>query len=254
MVRISVIYGTGMTNLPVLCANSFDSSLVSLRCETKWGNIPLTLISENNYQISFLYRHHSANNQVTPPHSIEHRGNIYAVASTSPDIIVSINSVGSISSVTRPGDIAIASDIIDFADYSWSFHDTIAFHSDRTSLFDSKAVTILSNILDEKHDINPAHVVVAQCSGPQFESPAEINALEKLGADVVNMTLGPESRLISELSIPHVSLVCSSNWAAGRNPQDSEMPIDHEEVKNISSSMENIIVDCVNSLINNYSN
>jgi purine nucleoside phosphorylase len=253
MVRISVIYGTGMINLPILCSEYLDSSLVSLRCETEWGNIPLTLISENNFQISFLYRHHSANNQVTPPHSIEHRGNIRATASTSPDIIVSINSVGSISSATRPGDIALTSDIIDFADHSWSFHDIMAFHSDRTSLFDSKAVSIIKNILDVKYGINPENVIVAQCSGPQFETPAEINALEKLGADVVNMTLGPESRLISELSIPHLSVVCSSNWAAGRNPQDSEMPIDHEEVKNISSSMENLIIDCINSLINNYS-
>ena len=254
MVRISVIYGTGMTNIPILYSKSLDSSLVSVRCETEWGNIPLTLISESNFQISFLYRHHSANNQVKPPHSVEHRGNIFAVASTSPDIIVSINSVGSISSVTKPGDIAIASDIIDFADYSWSFHDIMAFHSDRTSLFDSKAVSIISNFLDENYGINPKNVIVAQCSGPQFESPAEINALEKLGADVVNMTLGPESRLISELSIPHLSLVCSSNWAAGRNPQDSEIPINHEEVKNISSGMENLIIDCINSLINNYSN
>ncbi|RJU84047.1 MAG: hypothetical protein DWB93_02035 [Candidatus Poseidoniales archaeon] len=254
MVRISVIYGTGMTNIPTLYSKSLDSSLVSVRCETEWGNIPLTLISESNFQISFLHRHHSVNNQVKPPHSVEHRGNIFAVASTSPDIIVSINSVGSISSVTKPGDIAIASDIIDFADYSWSFHDIMAFHSDRTSLFDSKAVSIISNFLDENYGINPKNVIVAQCSGPQFESPAEINALEKLGADVVNMTLGPESRLISELSIPHLSLVCSSNWAAGRNPQDSEIPINHEEVKNISSGMENLIIDCINSLINNYSN
>ena len=106
--------------------------------------------------------------------------------------------------MTKPGDIAIASDIIDFADYSWSFHDIMAFHSDRTSLFDSKAVSIISNFLDENYGINPKNVIVAQCSGSQFESPAEINALEKLGADVVNMTLGPESRLISELSIPHL--------------------------------------------------
>jgi len=54
MVRISVIYGTGMTNIPTLYSKSLDSSLVSVRCETEWGNIPLTLISENDFQISFL--------------------------------------------------------------------------------------------------------------------------------------------------------------------------------------------------------
>ena len=39
---------------------------------------------------------------------------------------------------------------------------------------------------------------MAQCIGPQFESPSEIDALVRLGADVVGMTLGPESRLIAE--------------------------------------------------------
>ena len=252
MTRISVIYGTGMSNLPASFSNFLDTSLVNIRCETKWGIVPLSLISKNNYQISFLYRHHSPDGQVTPPHSIEHRGNINAVASTSPDVILSINSVGSISSDICPGNIGIASDIIDFSDYAWSFHDVIAFHSDRTSIFDGKAIEIISKILSEKQEFSVENLIVAQCNGPQFESPAEIDALEKLGAKVVNMTLGPESRLISELSIPHVSLVCSSNWAAGRNPKGPQISIDHEEVKNTSSTMENLVIDCINSLVRDY--
>ena len=46
---------------------------------------------------------------------------------------------------------------------------------------------------------------MAQCIGPQFRSPSEIDALVRLaGADVVGMTLGPESRLIAgEPGIPH---------------------------------------------------
>ena len=252
MVRVCVIYGTGMANIPTLCSKSLESSLDVVRCETKWGTTPLKLSSGENFQITFLYRHHSNNGQITPPHAIEHRGNIFAIASTSPDIVVSINSVGSISSKICPGDVNIASDIIDFADYSWSFHDIMAFHSDRTSIFDPTAIAIISDILSEKQRNKVENVIVAQCNGPQYESPAEINALEKLGADVVNMTLGPESRLISELSIPHVSLLCSSNWAAGRNPQSPKQPIDQDEVSNNSLSMESLIVDCINSLISGY--
>jgi purine nucleoside phosphorylase len=84
--------------------------------------------------------------------------------------------------------------------------------------------------------------------GPQFETPSEIDALVKLGADVVGMTLGPEQRLISEINIPHVSLVCSSNWAAGRTPGDPQAEIDHEEVDSMASSMREKIVNCIDSL------
>ncbi|MAV59955.1 MAG: hypothetical protein CMA13_01490, partial [Euryarchaeota archaeon] len=176
----------------------------------------------------------------------------HAVASFSPNIIISINSVGSISSEIKPGEIGLASDIIDFTEYAWSFHDIITYHSDRTSTFDPNAIDIFSKVLKEIQGREAKKLVVAQCKGPQFESPAEINALEILGAEVVNMTLGPESRLISELSIPHVSMLCSSNWAAGKNPKGPKIKINHEEVQSISNSMEKMILECINYLITNY--
>lgn len=252
MLRVSVIYGTGMSDISNLFSVSLKSPIVSIRCESNWGTVPLSIIKKNNLQISFLNRHHSINNHITPPHSIKHRGNIHAVASFSPDIIISINSVGSISSELKPGEIGLASDIIDFTEYAWSFHDIIAHHSDRTSNFDTKAIEIISEVLKQIQGSEATRLIVAQCNGPQFESPAEINALEILGAEAVNMTLGPESRLISELSIPHVSILCSSNWAAGKNPKGSKIVIDHKEVENTSGSMKKIVLECINYLITNY--
>lgn len=252
MLRLSVIYGTGMSNLPNLFSDSLNSPLINIRCDSNWGTVPLSIIKKNNFHISFLHRHHSINNYITPPHSIEHRGNIHAVASFSPNIIISINSVGSISSEIKPGEIGLASDIIDFTEYAWSFHDIITYHSDRTSTFDINAIDIFSKALKEIQGREAKKLVVAQCKGPQFESPAEINALEILGAEVVNMTLGSESRLISELSIPHVSMLCSSNWAAGKNPKGPKIRINHEEVQSISNSMEKMILECINYLITNY--
>ena len=92
-------------------------------------------------------------------------------------------------------------------------------------------------------------MVVAQCVGPQFETPSEIDALERLGADVVGMTLGPESRLVAEMSIPHVALPCSSNWAAGRTPGSPEAEIDHEAVDEMAASMRESVGECVNALL-----
>ena len=89
---------------------------------------------------------------------------------------------------------------------------------------------------------------MAQCIGPQFETPSEIDMLAKLGANVVGMTLGPEQRLISETKIPHVSLACSSNWAAGRTPGAPQAEIDHNQVDSMASSMRKKVLSCIEGL------
>ena len=90
---------------------------------------------------------------------------------------------------------------------------------------------------------------MAQCIGPQFESPHEIDAIERLGANVVGMTLGPEQRLVSETGIPHVSLLCSSNWAAGRTPGEPDAEIDHESVDSMASNMRDLVSHCIIALL-----
>ena len=136
---------------------------------------------------------------------------------------------------------------------SRTFHDDDAQHFDRTSPFDSDAMSICSKSLSKNQGDAPQGIIVAQCIGPQFESPAEISALERLGADTVGMTLGPESRLISESGIPHVALACSSNWAAGRDPTDPRANIDHHSVDRLASTMRELVTSCIKSLLIEYS-
>ena len=63
------------------------------------------------------------------------------------------------------------------------------------------------------------------------------------------MTLGPESRLVGERGFPHVALVCSSNWAAGRTPGSPEDKIDHDTVDAMAATMRERIGECVKALL-----
>ena len=94
--------------------------------------------------------------------------------------------------------------------------------------------------------------MVAQCVGPQFETPSEIDALERLGADVVGMTLGPESRLVAEHGLAYTALACSSNWAAGRNPGFPGAEIDHDAVDEMAASMRGSVAECVKALLSSW--
>ena len=81
--------------------------------------------------------------------------------------------------------------------------------------------------------------------GPHFETTAEINAIEKLGGEVVGMTMPRECKLAAELGIPYAAVLVSSNWAAGREPGDSTKDLNHDEVSSTAESKLGPVVECI---------
>ncbi len=248
MSRIAVICGTGMSAFSSTLETTTSTSS-SMLAESNWGEVPITSVTNELGQVFVIDRHHSNDESRTPPHAIEHRANVHAASSCKPDLIVSVNSVGSMIESMPPGSVGIASDILDLTIKPWTFHDDDAIHADRTRLFDQRYSSVCEAVLRERQGTSPTGLVVAQCVGPQFESPSEIDALQKLGAHVVGMTLGPEQRLISETGIAHVSLLCSSNWAAGRTPGEPDAEIDHQAVDAIASQMRDLVCTCITTLL-----
>lgn len=241
MSRIAVLCGTGMNAL----VDALPDSLTiidreSLRIDSPWGEVPTELIQFSNqerktHEIAIIQRHHG-NNVVTPPHRIEHRANVHAAISFNPEFIISINSVGSMREDLPPGYIGVAKHTLDFTGIVWTFHDENATHADMTSHFDSELSDLVISALSSSQDVVP-NIVVAQMTGPQFETPAEINALKTMGADVVGMTLAAEAKLIAEKGCKHLGLSVSSNWAAGQTPGDASAEIDHHAVEGLASTV-----------------
>ena len=249
--RIAVLSGTGMSDLALEMSNNASIN-GEIRVDSQWGQVPTILVETGLGKVLLIDRHHREGEARTPPHEIEHRANIHAAKSFSPDLILSVNSVGTMIEDLPPGMIGVASDVLDLATRPWTFHDEDAIHADRTSIFDKEASEICSLALSKTQESTPSKLVVAQCVGPQFESPSEIDALVRLGADVVGMTLGPESRLIAETGIPHVAISCSSNWAAGRTPGDPSAEIDHNTVDAMAAKLRARVRDCIEALQDNF--
>jgi purine-nucleoside phosphorylase len=67
--------------------------------------------------------------------------------------------------------------------------------------------------------------------GPSFETPAEIRAYAKLGADAVGMSTVPETIVARQCGMRVAGVSCISNLAAGI----SKHPLSHQEVLEVTS-------------------
>lgn len=69
--------------------------------------------------------------------------------------------------------------------------------------------------------------VYIQTTGPNYETPAEIRAYERLGADAVGMSTAVEAMAARHMGLRVCGISCITNMAAGLSP----VPLTHEEVK-----------------------
>jgi 5'-methylthioadenosine phosphorylase len=168
--------------------------------------------------VAFLARH--GHGHIIPPHEINYRANIWALVHRGAKAIVSVATVGCIRPDLSPGDIIIPHQIID---YTWgrknTYHDgrdSAVVHVDFTHPYDPKLRTLLIEAANEAGIAVGDLAVYAVTQGPRLETAAEIDRLERDGADVVGMTGMPEAALARELDVPCAAINVVANYAAGR--------------------------------------
>jgi purine-nucleoside phosphorylase len=87
--------------------------------------------------------------------------------------------------------------------------------------------------------------VYAALLGPSFETPAEIQYLRKIGADLVGMSTVPEVIVARHMGIRVLAISCVTNLAAGL----SQQPITHEEVLEIGARVQKEFVALLTAVI-----
>ena len=239
--RLGVIGGTAMTSLAT------DEIEVSrsdnIVAQTDYGPVPMLCIKSGPNELFFIERHHGSG--TTPPHQINHRANIQALSGAGVDAILAVCSVGAIPVDFPPGSVGYATQYIDFTGVDMSFFkDDVKFTS-MTEPFDSEMNNKLHQVLSKIQPGLDLGRTYWLAHGPHFETKAEINAIEKLGGEVVGMTMPRECKLAAELEIPYAAILVSSNWAAGREPGDSSKALDHSEVSATAETKLGPVIECI---------
>ena len=211
---LAVIGGSGLSQL----ANLDVSHREVLRTPYGEPSGAVTFGQICGRPVAFLARH--GYGHTIPPHEVNYRANIWALAQRGAAAIFSVASVGSIRADLKPGDIVIPHQIID---YTWgrksTFHegpDCTLTHIDFTEPYDRALRERLIAAAAATGIPVSLGAVYAATQGPRLETAAEINRYERDGVDVVGMTGMPEAALAREIGLPYAAISVVSNYAAGR--------------------------------------
>ena len=138
------------------------------------------------------------------------------------------NAAGGINSKFKRGDFMAFTDHINFMGVNplraWSSPDLPRF-VDLTDTYDPELVRLLKKAADKAKARLYSGVYLA-VPGPSYETPAEIRAFGKLGADAVGMSTVPEAIVARQCGLRVAGLSCITNLAAGR----SKEKLSHKEV------------------------
>ena len=142
-----------------------------------------------------------------PPHRVNHRANLAAIALAGADRVVLIGSTGSLRAEHRPGSLLVPADYATTAPVP-TIHDGAIVHV--APGFSPALSGRLAGLVPAAHFGG----VYVQTPGPRLETKAEVRALARY-ADVVGMTCASEAGLANELGLEVAALCTVENYANG---------------------------------------
>ena len=219
----AIIGGSGLTQLS--CLEISHRQII----RTPYGEPsgPLTFGKLKNEDIVFLARHGLGH--TIPPHAINYRANLWALHSLKPAHVISVASVGGIRADLIPGKLIVPDQIIDYTyGRNFSYFDgkeEPVTHIDFTLPYSQQTRALLLQAAKNADEPISDGGVYAATQGPRLETAAEINRLERDGADIVGMTGMPEAALARELGLNYATIAVIANYAAGRGTNVSGIPL-----------------------------
>lgn len=197
--KVAFISGTSIVNSELFAAwdaRSVGTSFGEVRYKAKGD---LVLINRHGYGFPL------------PPHAINYRANIRALADLGYQDIVSLNSVGSLKKELAPGTLVSCSDYVGLQQGPATFFDTEL--KGGAAGIANNLIPLIAGKLGSEFGLQTGKVYV-QMRGPRFETKAEIRIVQHWG-DVIGMTAAHEADLCAEIGLRYNSLAIIDNYANG---------------------------------------
>ena len=147
--------------------------------------------------------------------------------------LILTNAAGGINVAFKPGTLMVIDDHINLLGSNplvGPNEDRFGFRfPDMTEVY-SRRLRGIADQAAAARGIPVAHGIYVAVHGPSYETPAEIRAFRKLGADAVGMSTVPEAIVARQMGIEVLGVSCITNPAAGVLPT----PLHHDEVMEVA--------------------
>ncbi|WP_042501538.1 S-methyl-5'-thioadenosine phosphorylase [Thermaerobacter marianensis] len=226
--RLAIIGGTGVYD-PEILEDVREETVV-----TPYGRATVRIGTFRGLEVVFLARHGAGH--TVPPHKINYRANVYALAALGVKRVIATAAVGSLRQALAPGHFVLVDQFLDFTKNRISTFfeggEEGVVHIDVTEPYCPEIRARLAEA-GKALGLPVTNGGVYVCTeGPRFETPAEIRMFERLGGDLVGMTSVPEVVLAREAGLCYATVAMVTNYAAGMAGQ----PLTHEEVLEIMAA------------------
>ena len=143
--------------------------------------------------------------------------------------LILTNAAGGVNSDFKPGTLMMISDHINFSGGNPLIGANLGEFGprfpDMSNVYTKELrAKIIKCAAENGHALEEG--VYMMCSGPNYETAAEIRMFRKIGADAVGMSTVPEAIVASHAGMKVVGISCITNMATGVYDQ----PLNHEEV------------------------
>lgn len=218
-VKIGVIGGSGLYSLDGM------KILEEIHPDTPWGKPSDAIIigEYEGHQVAFLARH--GRGHFLNPSEVPFQANIAAMKMIGVEEIIAFSSVGSLREEIPPRDFVLPSQLIDrtkgvrpstFFEGGLVAHATFA---DPFSDYLSDIIYSASSVLEGVKMHRDKTLVVME--GPAFSTRAESHLYRSWGADIINMSALPESKLARELEISYQMVCMSTDYDCWKEEEEA---------------------------------
>ena len=161
--------------------------------------------------------------------------------------VVLTNAVGAINADFNVGDFVLTTDHISSFVPSPLIGENIDKLGERfvdmSKVYDEEMISIAESVA-ARNSIPVHRGVMVQTSGPQYETPTEIQMYRNAGADTVGMSTVVEAIAAKHMGMRVCDICCITNMAAGLQEK-----LSHDEVQSSSDSSSKSFAALVNGLI-----
>ena len=245
MVKIGIIGGSGLDNPDIL------KDAKDIEVDTPYGKptSPLKTGKIHNIEVILIARH--GREHTIPPTQVNFRANIQALKDQGCTHILATTACGSLRLEIGRGDLVILDQFIDFTrlrkvSFFEEFPPGEILHTAMAYPYSKELRTILIETAKELNLKHHEKGTVITIEGPRFSTRAESEMFRIWGADVINMSIAPETILANEAGIPYAAVAMSTDYDCWK---DDEAPVTWEEILEVFAKNVNNVIDLLTNAI-----